>query len=117
MKKIKRLINPFFYINQNIDENVSVKELAEMCNICEKHFRKIFERQMGESPKKYIIRMKLERSVFLLENSYWSIAEISDSLSFSSPAYFIDRFKNTYNKTPMQFRADYLNRAADGEEE
>ncbi|HBF86440.1 MAG TPA: hypothetical protein DDW54_02030 [Clostridiales bacterium] len=106
-----------FYINQHVYENVSVKELAEMCNICEKHFRDLFERQTGEAPKKYIMRTKLEKAVFLLENSLWSIAEISDSLSFSSPAYFIDRFKKAYNRTPMQFRADHLYRAADYEEE
>lgn len=109
---IKQNTNPYwetmqqavFYINQNVQNNLSVKELAENCNLSEKHFRTLFTTHTGLSPKQYIIKTKLERAAFLLSFTSQSVTEISDELSFLSPAYFINRFKYYYKTTPSQYR-------------
>lgn len=93
-----------FYINQNVQNNLSVKELSDYFHLSEKHFRTLFSAHTGMSPKQYIIKTKLERATFLLSFTSKSITEISDELSFLSPAYFINRFKYYYKTTPLQYR-------------
>lgn len=97
-----------FYINQNIAEPLTMQDLANRCNICEKHFRNLFVKKMGMPPKQYIIKTKLEKAAFLLTNSFGSVTEISDNLAFYSPAYFISTFKKYYNMTPTQYRKKYF---------
>ncbi len=96
-----------FYINQHVEENISIGELAAQCNVCEKHFRDIFTNQMGMTPKQYILKSKMNRSAFLLTSTSYSVSEISDSLSFLSPAYFIHRFKMFFGVTPTQYRKEH----------
>lgn len=93
-----------FYINQNIAEELSVEDLAKRCNVCVKHFRNMFFRQIGMTPKQYILKVKLEKAAFLLTFTPLSVTEISDELNFFSPAYFIRRFKLYYDMTPLKYR-------------
>ena len=96
--------NAVFYINQNAQNIISVKELADMSNVSEKHFRNLFTAYMGMPPKQYYLKVKLERAASLLTFSAQSITEISDELSFLSPAYFIKRFKLYHGVTPSEYR-------------
>ncbi len=100
-KEIREIV---FYINQNISEELSVEELAKRCNMCTKHFRNIFLQQIGLTPKRYILKVKLEKAAFLLTFTPLSVTEISNELNFFSPAYFIRRFKLHYNMTPLKYR-------------
>lgn len=97
-----------FYINEHLSEPIFIRDLAKRCNLCEKHFRNIFHEQIGIPPKQYIINAKLEKALFMLGHTSWSVAEISDSLAFFSPAYFISCFKKKYLKTPAQYRTEYI---------
>ncbi len=94
-----------FFINQNItNELPGVKELAERCNFCEKHFRVLFKNMTGMSPKQYIIKAKLEKAAFLLSYTALSVEEIANELYFPSSAYFIEQFKKHYKATPTNYR-------------
>lgn len=104
----KLIRKTLFYINQHIAEDLSINELAKQCNLSEKHFRFLFIKYTGMSPKQYIIKAKFNKATFLLINTTWNITEISDSLSFLSPAYFISRFKKYYKMTPSQWRIQNL---------
>lgn len=92
------------YIHCNINENLSIKELASICAFSENHFCNIFKEYFKISPKAYIIKAKLEKALFLLTTTSTSIANISNELSFYSPAYFTSCFKKFYGKTPSQVR-------------
>lgn len=100
----KDIRNIVFYINQNIADELSVEDLAKRCNLCAKHFRNMFLKQVGLTPKQYILKVKLEKAAFLLTFTPLSITEISNELNFFSPAYFIRRFKMHYNMTPLKYR-------------
>ncbi|MBQ7348375.1 MAG: helix-turn-helix transcriptional regulator [Clostridia bacterium] len=93
------------YIHQNINENLQVKDLAALCSFSNNHFCNIFKQHFKISPKNYIIKEKLKKAAFLLNDTTLSIANISEELSFYSPAYFTSCFKKYYKATPSEFRA------------
>lgn len=113
----QQLQDIIFYINQHIEDNISIKELADKSHVCEKHFRTIFKQEMGITPKQYIVKAKLEKAAFFLANSPWSVTEISDTLSFLTPTYFVNCFKKHYKKTPLQYRKDYYQNSKQQEKE
>ena len=65
-KTIKEAV---YYINQNLDQKIRVSDLAAKFNFSEKHFRNLFIRATGMSPKRYILNSKLDRATYLLTHS------------------------------------------------
>ena len=92
------------YINEHIEEKLTVGELAKRYHFSEKHFRHLFTNVIGIPPKKYIESVKLEHAYGLLKNSSLSVTEISERLGFSSVRHFVTYFKKAYLITPAKCR-------------
>jgi len=60
----------------------------------------------GAGAKEYITRIRLEKAKSLIENSAYTIAEISDMTGFASQSYFSTAFKNYTGKTPSQYKQE-----------
>lgn len=99
--------NALLYINQNLNRNITVAELAQMAHVSEKHFRYLFYQQTAFTPKHYIINAKLNKAAHMLTLDFLSVAEISEALSFPSPSYFISAFKKQFGQTPSAYRKSH----------
>ncbi|MBR5586399.1 MAG: AraC family transcriptional regulator [Clostridia bacterium] len=86
--------------------DLSVSNLASLCNISEVYFRKLFFRHTGVSPKQYILDIRIEKAKQLLSDGIMKISAISDECGFSSPYHFCRLFKQKTGVTPT----DYMNR-------
>ena len=91
-------------INASTDEKLTVEGLAKSVHLSEKHFRLLFERFVGMSPKQYITKAKMEKAIFYLKNTTMSIEEIAENLAYSSTTHFIITFNKLYGVTPLNFR-------------
>ena len=97
--------NAVLYMNAHFDRvNLSVAQLAELCNISEVYFRKIFRRTHGVSPLKYINSLRLSRACRLLESGYYRAGEVSSLCGFSDAKYFSTAFKKEYGVSPAAYR-------------
>ena len=92
------------YIDANIERNVSVKELARLCNVSEVYLRVLFQKFTGVSPTRYRIELKLKKAAKYLLYGDIPVNEISELLGFSSSAYFIKLFKQKYGCSPLAYR-------------
>ena len=54
-------------LSQNLDEEISLEELARSLQIGYETFRKVFKKQTGVSPARYRTRKKMEQARILLE--------------------------------------------------
>ena len=100
--KIKPAIN---YIEDNFrSESISVEQLADMCGISYCYFVQIFKKKCGISPKKYILRIKINYSCGLLHNRTLSISQIAFLSGFSDIYLFSRQFKNIMGISPTEYR-------------
>jgi AraC family transcriptional regulator len=79
--------------------------LAEKAHFSPFHFQRIFKSVVGETPKQYIKRLKLEaaaQNIFLKPET--SILEIAFNYGFTSLEAFSRAFKNYYTVSPDSFR-------------
>jgi len=82
----------------------SVRELAAGAELGEAQFRKIFLREVGESPKEYVIRHRLRRAVELLRTTPLRIGEIAHRTGFEYGPHFHLLFRKRFGCSPAAYR-------------
>lgn len=92
------------YLSEHLDEDVSVEELAKICNISAVYFRKLFKRHTGKTPTQYRIDLRLEKAKHYLKYGELSIRELAETLGYSDAAYFIKQFKEEFSISPLSYR-------------
>lgn len=93
------------FILKNLHGDVSLENLSHVANYSPFHLQKIFKQVTGETPKQYVIKLKLESAFHLLVvHPHKSILEISMDCGFSSPAVFSRSMKNYFGISPEKVR-------------
>ena len=93
------------YIQENLSEELPLKNLSAIACFSPFHFQKIFSLYVGESPKQYIMRLRLERIAhYLALYPAMSINDAAFQCGFSSSSTFIRAFRKYYGTTPEGFR-------------
>jgi len=101
-KRINSVIN---FIVENSSEELTLDKLAGIANYSPFHFQKIFKELIGESPKQFIIRVRLENAAHsLIVHRHLSITEIALDSGFSSPSTFARAFKNYFGISADKLR-------------
>lgn len=60
---------------------------------------------VGQTPSEFMRIVRLKRAAQLLENSRYSVQEISWMVGFNTPRYFSSYFKEMFGLTPSQYAA------------
>jgi AraC-like DNA-binding protein len=93
------------YIYNNFsNESISVSHLAELSQISEVHFRRIFKEIHSVSPIKYITNLRINHAKDLLKYKNQSITNISIAVGFQNVYYFSKVFKDETGMTPSEYR-------------
>ncbi len=92
------------YLNKHFSDDTEVSRLAEMCNISEVYFRRLFKEQTGMSPTEYRTHLRLMHARELLEYASIPLSEISERLGFTDPSYFSRRFYEKFGISPLKYR-------------
>ena len=89
-------------------EDHTVKHYADMCDLTEIHFIKIFREKFGITPHRYIIHLRIDKASQLLMETTLSVQAIANSVGFENAFYFSRLFKSITNLTPTEFRKKYI---------
>ena len=100
-KPLQRVIS---YIDENLQDALSLAELARIAELSPHHFATAFKDSTGISPHQYVIERRLERARDLLRRNKNSISEIAHAVGFSSQSHLSAHFRRTMGLTPRTFR-------------
>jgi len=107
--------NMMNYINNHIDTDINIDQLALEFNISKFHFHRIFKEQMGTNIYETIKSIRLQKaSNLLITNKYSTITEVANMCGYSSQTSFLRAFKERFEQTPKVWRnggyKDYSNK-------
>lgn len=91
------------YMENDIFQEKSIAEIAEMCHVSQSHFRSLFKKYSGVSPISYQINAKIERAKHLLSHEHMTVGEVAEYLGFSDDAYFCKLFKKYTGFSPKAY--------------
>ena len=105
-KKVERatLTRSIRFINESYSERIKITDLAKMENMCMTAYNKEFKAQMGISPTKYIINLRMQKATELLETTNYSIKEISVLCGYEDYNFFTRVFKSCMGISPTLYR-------------
>lgn len=92
------------YIDQHIEDQVTLEHFAKSCGFSKYHFTKLCNQYLGQSPMKYLYSQKIHYAKNLLLHTHVSIGSIAMSLGFDTPSHFSTYFKKMTNTTPTAYR-------------
>ena len=101
----QRILNVQMYIQQNLDRDLSLKELAKKTYFSEYHFHRIFRAVVGEPLKEHIRRLRLERAASDLKHTNDSIINIALNAGYQTHEAFTRAFKAVFGCSPSDFRS------------
>lgn len=100
MKNYTTIVN---VLEANVDKNLSITEIAKICNMSEINLKQTFSRYAGMGVKNYFNRLKINAAIAMIRNGE-TVQEVSDALGFSSHNYFSTVFKRITGHVPSYYR-------------
>lgn len=88
------------YINDNLERELGLQELAALTQLSQCHFCRMFKLSTGLSPHKYVTRQRVERAKVLLKRGSMTLAEIALACGFSHQSHLHRHFKRQTGVTP-----------------
>jgi AraC-like DNA-binding protein len=90
------------YINEHLDEDISVDKISEYFYVSKFHLSREFKKHTGTTIHRYIVQKKLIEAKELILGSV-PIIDVYKQCGFGDYSNFFRAFKNEYGVTPKQF--------------
>lgn len=104
---VQKVIN---HINLNLDSQLSLKLLAEMCFISPSYLSNLFKQETGSTLTDYINTQRVQRAAYRLQTTPSSVSTIAESVGILDVNYFTKIFKKIMGVTPTQYRREHQDR-------
>lgn len=92
------------YINNNLDQNLTRKELASQIYLSESYVSHLFTKETGEPLADYIANCKIELAKQLLSSNAYPVSVVAMKAGYSNFSYFSKLFKKKTGLTPNEYR-------------
>jgi transcriptional regulator GlxA family with amidase domain len=100
----ERLLQAAALMEANIEEPMSLDELAASIGVSRRQIERLFKRHLDQVPTKYYLAVRLRRARELLLQTSMSIMEITTACGFQSPPHFSKCYRNVFGHPPSAER-------------
>lgn len=83
---------------------VTVAELTALAHMGESAFRGAFVKATGESPRRYLENLRIERAARMLLDGDAPVAAVAEAVGYDDPYHFSRVFKRVTGRPPSEFR-------------
>nr|WP_306464967.1 MULTISPECIES: helix-turn-helix domain-containing protein [Agrobacterium tumefaciens complex] len=90
----------------NLAEPLSLLDIADAADLSRRQVERLFRQEMGRSPARYYLEIRLDRARHLLVQSAMPVVEVAVACGFVSASHFSKCYREIYNRTPQQERAE-----------
>ncbi len=101
-QKYQKLHPALTAIANRCEENQKVSYYAEICNMSETNFRRLFTEYTGMSPIDYRNDIRLINAKNKLQSGEYNVSEVVFDSGFTNLSFFIRLYKKKFGHTPKQ---------------
>ena len=100
----ERILRVLIHIQNNLDEELSLDELARVACLSHFHFHRVFRGLIGETVKDHVRRLRLERAASRLKQGADSILNIALASGYETHESFTRAFEAMFEEPPSTYR-------------
>ncbi|MDH6514512.1 transcriptional regulator GlxA family with amidase domain [Streptomyces sp. SAI-135] len=95
------------WVEDNLAHEITLGAMAARSGMSERTFSRRFREQTGSTPLQWLLRARVRRAQYLLENTAHPVERIARQAGFGSPTAFRERFRRVVGTTPQAYRAAF----------
>lgn len=99
-----RLSDATRLMEESISTPIALADLAGRLGLSRRQLERLFERDLGKSPARYYLDLRLQHARHLLEQTDLRIIEVAMACGFASAAHFSKCFRQAYGRAPRAVR-------------
>ena len=92
------------YIDAHYDQQLSLDMMAELVHCSSRQLQRWFKQRKQLGPMQYVIMVRMNHAVQLLQHTTATIREIAESIGYRKISYFSTAFKKYYGMTPLDYQ-------------
>jgi AraC family transcriptional regulator len=96
----RRLKDVVSFIEENLDEDLSLEQIAAVARVSASHLKAVFRKALGMPVHQYVIHRRVERARTLLLESDMPLAEIALVSGFAHQSHLARHMKRILGETP-----------------
>ncbi len=101
-----RVLSIIELMEANLTEPLSLLDIADEVDLSRRQIERLFRIEMGRSPARYYLEIRLDRARHLLIQSNMPVVEVAVACGFVSASHFSKCYREVHGKSPQQERAD-----------
>jgi len=98
LRKIKELVDA------NMDDDLSLDEMAQSVELSTAHFARMFRKSTGETPHQFVLRQKIERAKAMLRDRATRVLDVAVACGFKTQQHFAQVFREVCGTSPTEYR-------------
>jgi AraC family transcriptional regulator len=102
LRKIKELVDA------NMDEDLSLDEMAQSVGLSTAHFARMFRKSTGETPHQFVLRERIERAKAMLRAADDRVLDVAVACGFKTQQHFAQVFRGVCGVSPTEYRQDLV---------
>jgi transcriptional regulator GlxA family with amidase domain len=103
-KEMKSIQELQVWIAENLHQELSLQILAERVAMSVRNFERVFTRELGVSPARYVLQMRVEAAQRMIERTAKGLDQVALACGFSSADLMRRAFTRTLGTTPLGHR-------------
>lgn len=104
MADFKRVLPIMAFAAKNLEQDLSLSALAEEGRTSTFHFHRLFSSAAGETPKEFVLRLRLSQAATMLLTGDDSVLNVALACGFQSHEAFSRAFQRCFGITPSAYR-------------
>src|SRR5262245_5306260 len=89
----ERVLAAIHLMEQSATEPLGLDELAAAGRLSPFHFLRLFKRETGDTPYRFLVRIRLRRAIELLRDTDRAVTEVAFEVGFGDLSNFINSFR------------------------
>jgi AraC family transcriptional regulator len=92
------------YAQAHLDEALTITMLAAVAGLSPRHFARAFTREVGETPRRWLLKRRIDKAKRCLADSDETLAQIAYACGFAAQSHFSRAFRRMTGESPRRWR-------------
>lgn len=103
LNNLTRIQSAVDYMEQHAERPINIPQLAQMVNLSESHFRRLFRQIFGIPPQEYLNSIRINRAKDLIWSGEYKLSDVARKAGFTNIYYFSRAFRKATGIAPSAF--------------